>query len=84
MLKTIKKRCIVERIHAEKVSAGGIVLQNDQDPNPQARIVRIGSEVTEVKEGDIVCVDWRYVIQITSGDNKLYVMDESNILAIEE
>lgn len=84
MLKTIKKRCIIEQIQAEKVSAGGIVLQNDQDPNPQARVLSVGGEVTEVKVGDIICVDWRYVVQVKSGDHKLYVTDESNILAIEE
>jgi co-chaperonin GroES (HSP10) len=84
MLKTIKKRCIIEQVQQEKVSLGGIVLQNDQTPNPQARVVNIGSEVTEVKVGDIICVDWRYVVQITHDDHKLYVTDESNILAIEE
>lgn len=84
MLKTIKKRCIIEQVQQEKVSVGGIVLQNDQDPNPQARVVNVGSEVTEVKIGDIICVDWRYVVQIKTGDQKLYVTDESNILAIEE
>lgn len=84
-LKALKTRCIIQKIETEKKSASGLILQNDTDNNPRAEIVSIGSGVvSDLKIGDRVVVDWRRVGQITDQDQKFYVIDEVDIVAVEE
>jgi co-chaperonin GroES (HSP10) len=84
MIKAIKKRCIIERIEAEKVTAGGIVLQHSQEYNPRAKILSVGEQVTEVKVGDVIVLDWRNTVPLKYNDQTYFVTEEGNIWAVEE
>jgi len=85
MIEAVKTKITVQRIHKDKVTAGGIVLHHEDNPNPQGLVLSVGSEVkADIKAGDTVFMDWRYVFQLTfDSDNNVYVTDESNILAVE-
>jgi co-chaperonin GroES (HSP10) len=84
MIEAVKTKVTIKRIHKDKVTSGGIHLSYEDNPNPQAEVLSVGEEVkANVKQGDIVFLDWRYVHQLTFGETKIYVMDESNILAVE-
>ena len=84
MINAIQKKVTVKRLHKDKITAGGIHLQSEDNPNPQAEVLSIGEEVTsDVKIGDIVFLDWRYVFQLTFEGDNIYVTDISNILAVE-
>ena len=84
MIEAVKTKITVKRIHKEKVTAGGIVLQHEDNPNPTAEVMSIGEEVkAPIKLGDIIYLDWRYVFQLSQDDeDKIYVTDESNVLAV--
>lgn len=83
-IEALKTKVTIKRIHKEKTTASGIVLQHEDNPNPQAVIQTVGSEVkANIKPGDIIFLDWRYVFQLTFDDDRIYITDESNILAIE-
>ena len=81
-LQALKKRCIIEQVKTEQVNPSGLIV-NTHDNNPRARIVSVGSEVTEVQVGDVVVVDWRYVVQVTKDEPKYYTTEEGNIQAVE-
>lgn len=84
MIKAVKTKLTVGRIHKEKVTSGGIVLHHEDNPNPQAQVLSVGEDVkANVKVGDIIFLDWRFVIQLTFDGNNVYVTDESNILAVD-
>jgi co-chaperonin GroES (HSP10) len=84
MIEAVKTRITIKRIHKEKTTASGIVLQNEDNPNPQAIVLSIGADVKiPIKAGDVVFVDWRYVVQLTHTGETVYVTDESNILAVD-
>jgi co-chaperonin GroES (HSP10) len=84
MIKAVKTKLTIKRLHKDKVTEGGIHLSYEDNPNPQAEVLSVGEEVkANVKPGDVIFLDWRYVLQLTFDDNKVYVMDEGNILAVE-
>ena len=85
-VKALKTRVIITRREVEKTTASGIVLSGPQDdPNPRAYVYHVGPDVKgEIKAGDCVVVDWRYVSQMEYNKQKYYVVDEQNILAVEE
>lgn len=86
MIRALKTRCILTRTAAETVSVGGIVLSTPvEEANPRAVIADVGPDVNiDVKAGDTVVVDWRYVNQMEHNGEKYYVVDQHNILAVEE
>lgn len=86
MIKALKTRVIITRPEAERVTAGGIVLQSAlEDANPRAVVHDIGPDVKiDIRVGDRVVVDWQYVSQMSFEGNKFYVVDQANVLAVEE
>lgn len=83
MIEALNKKVTIKRLHKDKVTAGGIHLQTEDNPNPQGEVLSVGEEVTNVKAGDVVFLDWRYVFQLTFDGDNVYVTDISNILAVE-
>jgi co-chaperonin GroES (HSP10) len=84
MISAVKTKLTVKRIHKDKVTAGGIMLHQEDNPSPQATVLSVGEEVkATVKVGDVVYIDWRYAFALSNDEDKVYVTDESNILAVE-
>lgn len=85
MIEALNTKVTIKRQHKEKTTSSGIVLQHEDNPNPQAIIVNVGPDVkANVKVGDTVFLDWRYVFQLTfHTDENIYVTDVSNILAVD-
>lgn len=83
MIKATGTRVIVTRVEREQATTGGIILQGGPKEIPQGRIVSTGPKITcEVKVNDLVELDWRGSAEITWQDQKYYVVDQSNLLAI--
>lgn len=83
-LRALGTRLLIEQVDAEKVSAGGIVLQSAQEV-PRARVLDVGPQVKEdIKIGDILVVDWSRVGQVRFENTTHYMVDESTVLAVVE
>lgn len=83
-LKALGTRLVIEKIEADKTTAGGIVLQHAQEV-PHARVLDVGPQVKEdVVVGNVIIVDWTKVGQIKFENNMHYVVDESTVLAVLE
>lgn len=83
-LKAIGTRLVIERIDADRVTAGGIVLQHSQEV-PRARVLSIGPQCKEdIVIGNVLVVDWSKVGQVNFEHHTHYIVDESTVLAVLE
>jgi co-chaperonin GroES (HSP10) len=75
-------RMIIEKIEHENKTAGGILLQTQQEA-PRARVVSIGDEVKgKFAPGDELIVDWSKVGHFTYNTIPSFVIDESTVIAV--
>ena len=93
-IRPLGDKVIVERLEAEAVTAGGIVLPDSAKQKPQrGKIVSVGdgkqlddgsrAEMT-VKQGQEVLFTSYAGTEVKVGGKELLIMDESDILAIVE
>ena len=64
-MKPLRDNIIVERLAAEKLSPGGLILKSTDGPD-KARIVAIGPKVDEVQIGDEVLLNWVKAVKAKS------------------
>lgn len=79
-MRPLANKVLVERIAAEKISAGGIVLRHTEGPD-KAKILAVGPEAKEVSVGEIALINWNAAVK-TSGEQ--YVISEDHIIFIYE
>lgn len=83
-LRALGTRLLIEKIEADRVSSGGIVLQSAQEV-PRARVLDVGPQVKEdIVIGNILVVDWSKVGQVRFENTTHYMVDESTVLAVVE
>ena len=83
-IKALNKTFIVKRIKTLE-SAGGILLQNDQDRNPPVEIVAIGPKVeVQCHVGQQLAIDWGRAGKFTHESQELFIVHESNVLGVFE
>lgn len=83
-LRALGTRLLIEKIDADRVTSGGIVLQSAQEA-PRARVLDVGPQVKEdIHVGNILVVDWSKVGQVQFERQTHYMVDESTVLAVVE
>jgi co-chaperonin GroES (HSP10) len=81
-IKPLINNVIIKRIKKEEVSSGGIVLPGgDRDEADRALVEAIGPDVTDVKVGDTVLVNWQKAPKI---EGELYKVIMEDIIGIFE
>lgn len=80
----IRKQVLIAQIARKTVSSGGIIIEGARSvsDNETARVLAIGSEVTEVAVGDEVIVDWSKGNPITVDGEQRVVIKEEFIVAV--
>ena len=80
----IRKQVLIAQIARKTVSSGGIIIEGARSvsDNETARVLAIGSEVTEVAVGDEVIVDWSKGNPITVDGEQRVVIKEEFIIAV--
>jgi co-chaperonin GroES (HSP10) len=77
-------RIIIQRIEGSRQSAGGIILQTQQE-RPNGRVLSVGPAVTEdIKTGDILVVDWSKCGQFEHDGSTYHLVDQSTVFAVLE
>jgi co-chaperonin GroES (HSP10) len=79
-MRPLANKVLVERIEAEKVSAGGIVLQRTDGPD-KAKILAVGPDVKEVAVGEVALINWNAA---TKAGDQQYIVPEDNIVFVYE
>ena len=93
-IRPLADRVLVERLEADSVTAGGIVLPESAKEKPQkGKVVSVGSgkvledgtvRKMEIKKGDTVLFTSYAGTDVKVNDKEYLIMDESSILAVIE
>jgi chaperonin GroES len=93
-IRPLADRVLVERLEADSVTAGGIVLPESAKEKPQkGKVVSVGSgkaledgtvKKMQVKKGNIVLFTSYAGTDVKVNDKEYLIMDESSILAVIE
>lgn len=93
-IRPLADKVLVERVEAEAMTAGGIVLPDAAKEKPQrGKIVNVGEgrllddgtrREVQVKKGDLVLFTSYAGTEIKLDDNEYLIMDESDIMAVIE
>ena len=93
-IKPLADKVLVERVEAESVTAGGIVLPDSAKERPQrGKVVNVGEgkmledgsrSKMQVKKGDEVLFTSYAGTEVKVGGKEYMIMDETDIMAIIE
>lgn len=81
-IKAFGDKVLLQEILPESVTDSGIILSSTVDTT-KALVLSVGSKVEEVKEGDVVFVDWKKATLISGEKDKVFAKIE-DILAVVE
>ena len=77
------KRVLVQRTEVEEKTASGIILVDSAKEKPNTAIVKaVGSEVTELKEGDTVVFEQFRGTELSLQGEDYLVLDLENIIGV--
>lgn len=83
MLKPIKNNLIVELIEKEKITQSGIVLSSaDPAEANKGKVLKIGPDVLDVKEGDFILPNWNKARLAKFMNTDFYVVSEDDVVLI--
>lgn len=83
MLKPLGKRVLVQRTEVEEKTASGIILVDSAKEKPNTAVVKaIGSEVTELKEGDTIVFEQFRGTEFSLDGEDYLVLDIENIIGV--
>jgi co-chaperonin GroES (HSP10) len=81
-MKAIRRQVILQATPVENTTASGIVVQGGTDEQTPATVISCGHEVTEVRAGDRVMIDWRHAVPFNYNNQQYFRILESNIIAV--
>lgn len=83
-IKPFGKKILVTEKANENVTESGIVLSGKTNETTAAVILEIGPDVTEVKVGDVVYLEWGKGHPVKVDGQMMAIIDEQYIAAIVE
>jgi len=83
-VKPLKKKILVAENKSEHKSESGIILEGATSvrESKKATVIAIGPDVTLVKEGDVVLLDWTKGTVVKINDAQRVIIDEEHIVAV--
>jgi chaperonin GroES len=85
MLKPLNDKIVFEEVEIEQTTASGIIVQgNPNGEIKRGRVLSVGNKVNDVKEGDLLLVDWQYASKSKFEDKTIFVIKEENVIAVVE
>lgn len=81
--KPLGKRVLVQRTEVEEKTASGIILVDSAKEKPNtAKVIAIGSEVTELKEGDTIVFEQFRGTELSLEGEDYLVLDIENVIGV--
>jgi chaperonin GroES len=82
--KPLGDRLLVERVEEATTTASGIIIPDNAKEKPsEGKVLAIGSEVEEVKEGDVVVFGKYSGTELVLDGKEYLVLDVSDVLGIK-
>ena len=79
-LTPLRNNVIVEKLEKELTTSSGIILKSSDEAD-KAKIIAVGSEVTDVAVGNTILINWNKAVKLM--DN-LYQVNVNEVVAIFE
>jgi len=79
-LTPLRNNVIVEKLEKELTTSSGIILKSNDEAD-KAKVIAVGSEVTDVAVGDTILINWNKAVKLM--DN-LYQVNVNEVVAIFE
>ena len=82
----LKKKVLVAENKAEQTTESGIILDGTTSnrDSKQGTVLAVGPQVTLVKVGDVIMLEWNKAQVVKIGDAQRVIIDEDNIVAVVE
>jgi len=82
----LKKKVLVAENKAEQTTESGIILDGTTSnrDSKQGTVLAVGPQVTLVKVGDVIMLEWNKAQVVKIGDAQRVIVDEDNIVAVVE
>ena len=82
----LKKKVLVAENKAEQTTESGIILDGTTSnrDSKQGTVLAIGPQVTLVKVGDVIMLEWNKAQVVKIGEAQRVIIDEDNIVAVVE
>jgi len=82
----LKKKVLVAENKVEQVTESGIILEGTTSNRESKRgtVLAVGPEVTLVKVGDVILLEWVKAQVVKIDDAQRVIVDEDNIVAVFE
>ena len=86
IVKPLFKKVLVAEIKAVTKSEAGIILDNANSVREQnrAKVLAIGPDVTDVKEGDTILLDWTKASVVKIEGAQRAIVDQDHIVSVLE
>lgn len=86
MVTPLKKKVLVAENKAEQTTESGIILDGTTSnrDSKQGTVLAVGPQVTLVKVGDVIMLEWNKAQVVKIGDAQRVIVDEDNIVAVVE
>ncbi len=82
--KPLGDRVLVERVEETNTTASGIIIPDNAKEKPsEGKVLAVGSDVEEVKEGDVVVFGKYSGTELVLDGNEYLVLEVSDILGIK-
>ena len=83
-LKPLGDRVLVERVEETNTTVSGIIIPDNAKEKPsEGKVLAVGNDVEEVKEGDIVVFGKYSGTELVLDGNEYLVLEVSDILGIK-
>jgi co-chaperonin GroES (HSP10) len=82
----LKKRVLVAENKTETKSESGIILDNANSvrESRSGTVLAVGPDVTTVKVGEVVYIEWNKAAVVKVGDAQRVIIEEADIVAVYE
>jgi len=82
----LKKKVLVAENKVEQTTESGIILDGTTSnrDSKQGTVLAVGPQVTLVKVGDVILLEWNKAQVVKIGDAQRVIVDEDNIVAVLE
>lgn len=86
IVKPLFKKVLVAEIKSTTKSDVGIILEGANSVREQnrAKVIAIGPDVTDVKEGDVILLDWTKASIVKVDGAQRAIIDQDHIVAVYE
>lgn len=83
-IQPIGKKLAVVKLKSETQTESGIFIAKGIETVDKAKVIAIGPEVTEVKVGETVLINWNSAAQTTIDGIPVYILKEEDVVGVFE